>query len=96
MEIREQQISLFVVAGIPEDFRFETKTRKEISVSVRRSSLAPEQTLLRRKLSGSGLLTYLHGNEIRRFRANSISFPRLLGAPRLSRRLLVLIFNSDL
>jgi mRNA-decapping enzyme subunit 2 len=37
MEIREQQISLFVVPGIPEDFHFETKTRKEISVSVRRS-----------------------------------------------------------
>jgi len=33
MEIREQQISLFVVPGIPEDFQFETKTRKEISVS---------------------------------------------------------------
>lgn len=31
MEIREQQISLFVVPGIPEDFPFETKTRKEIS-----------------------------------------------------------------
>jgi mRNA-decapping enzyme subunit 2 len=31
MEIREQQISLFVVPGIPEDFHFETKTRKEIS-----------------------------------------------------------------
>jgi len=33
MEIREQQISLFVVPGVPEDFPFETKTRKEISVS---------------------------------------------------------------
>ncbi|KAI0275077.1 Dcp2, box A domain-containing protein [Gloeopeniophorella convolvens] len=31
MEIREQQISLFVVPGVPEDFPFETKTRKEIS-----------------------------------------------------------------
>ncbi|KAI0003688.1 hypothetical protein BJV74DRAFT_876055 [Russula compacta] len=31
MEIKEQQISLFVVPGIPEDFPFETKTRKEIS-----------------------------------------------------------------
>jgi mRNA-decapping enzyme subunit 2 len=35
MEIKEQQISLFVVSGIPEDFHFETKTRKEISVSER-------------------------------------------------------------
>jgi mRNA-decapping enzyme subunit 2 len=33
MEIKEQQISLFVVPGVPEDFPFETKTRKEISVS---------------------------------------------------------------
>jgi hypothetical protein len=35
MEIREQQVSLFVVPGIPEDSQFETKTRKEISVSER-------------------------------------------------------------
>jgi hypothetical protein len=33
VEIKEQQISLFVVPGVPEDFPFETKTRKEISVS---------------------------------------------------------------
>jgi mRNA-decapping enzyme subunit 2 len=33
MEIKEQQISLFVVPGVSEDFPFETKTRKEISVS---------------------------------------------------------------
>jgi mRNA-decapping enzyme subunit 2 len=31
MEIKEQQISLFVVPGVSEDFPFETKTRKEIS-----------------------------------------------------------------
>ncbi|KAI0308214.1 hypothetical protein B0F90DRAFT_1813518 [Multifurca ochricompacta] len=31
MEIKEQQISLFVVPGVPEEFPFETKTRKEIS-----------------------------------------------------------------
>ncbi|KAK2461923.1 hypothetical protein APHAL10511_006386 [Amanita phalloides] len=31
MSIREQKISLFVVPGIPEDFPFKTKTRKEIS-----------------------------------------------------------------
>jgi mRNA-decapping enzyme subunit 2 len=45
MEIREQQISLFVVSGIPEDFQFETKTRKEISVSEHCSYWTPEQTL---------------------------------------------------
>jgi mRNA-decapping enzyme subunit 2 len=37
MEIKEQQISLFVVPGIPEDSPFETKTRKEISVSEHQS-----------------------------------------------------------
>ncbi|KAI0257128.1 DCP2-domain-containing protein [Lactifluus subvellereus] len=31
LEIKEQQISLFVVPGVPEDFPFATKTRKEIS-----------------------------------------------------------------
>ena len=32
MSIREQKISLFIVPGVPEDFPFKTKTRKEISV----------------------------------------------------------------
>ena len=32
MSIREQKMSLFIVPGIPEDFPFKTKTRKEISV----------------------------------------------------------------
>ncbi|KAI0756963.1 Dcp2, box A domain-containing protein [Daedaleopsis nitida] len=31
VSIREQSISLYVVPGVPEDFPFETKTRKEIS-----------------------------------------------------------------
>jgi len=31
MSIREQKISLFIVPGVPEDFPFKTKTRKEIS-----------------------------------------------------------------
>ncbi|KAG6851066.1 hypothetical protein H0H93_002958 [Arthromyces matolae] len=31
MSIREQKISLFVVPGVPEDYPFKTKTRKEIS-----------------------------------------------------------------
>ncbi|KAF7985372.1 hypothetical protein HWV62_6611 [Athelia sp. TMB] len=31
MSIKEQKISLYIVAGIPEDYAFETKTRKEIS-----------------------------------------------------------------
>ncbi|KAF5390326.1 hypothetical protein D9757_002949 [Collybiopsis confluens] len=31
MSIKEQKISLFIVPGVPEDFPFKTKTRKEIS-----------------------------------------------------------------
>jgi mRNA-decapping enzyme subunit 2 len=42
MEIKEQQISLFIVPGIPEDFHFETKTRKEISVSGHPSQSVPD------------------------------------------------------
>ena len=33
MHIKEQSISLYIVPGVPEDFPFKTKTRKEISVS---------------------------------------------------------------
>jgi len=32
LTIKEQKISLFMVPGVPEDFNFQTKTRKEISV----------------------------------------------------------------
>jgi mRNA-decapping enzyme subunit 2 len=32
MSIKEQKISLFIVPGVPEDYPFKTKTRKEISV----------------------------------------------------------------
>ncbi|KAI0031160.1 DCP2-domain-containing protein [Vararia minispora EC-137] len=31
VSIREQQVTLFIVPGVPEDYPFETKTRKEIS-----------------------------------------------------------------
>ncbi|KAJ7357358.1 Dcp2, box A domain-containing protein [Mycena albidolilacea] len=31
MSIKEQKISLYIVAGVPEDYLFKTKTRKEIS-----------------------------------------------------------------
>ena len=34
LSIKEQSISLYIVPGVPEDFPFETKTRKEISVGV--------------------------------------------------------------
>lgn len=32
LTIKEQRISLFIVPGVPEDFNFQTRTRKEISV----------------------------------------------------------------
>lgn len=37
MSIKEQKISLFIVPGVPEDFPFKTKTRKEISVCCARA-----------------------------------------------------------
>lgn len=35
LSIREQKISLYIVPGVPENYPFQTKTRKEISVSER-------------------------------------------------------------
>jgi mRNA-decapping enzyme subunit 2 len=32
LSIREQTIALYIVPGVPEDYPFKTKTRKEISV----------------------------------------------------------------
>lgn len=34
ISIKEQSITLYIVGGVPEDYPFETKTRKEISVSL--------------------------------------------------------------
>lgn len=33
LSIRDQSLSLYIVPNVPEDFPFETRTRKEISVS---------------------------------------------------------------
>ena len=33
MSIKQQKISLYIVPGVPEDYPFKTRTRKEISVS---------------------------------------------------------------
>ena len=35
MSIKQQKISLYIVPGVPEDYPFKTRTRKEISVSLR-------------------------------------------------------------
>ena len=37
--MKEQKIRLYVIHGVPEDTKFETKTRKEISVSFTRACL---------------------------------------------------------
>ena len=39
LTIREQRITLFIVGNVPEDYPFQTRTRKEISV--RRHSVSP-------------------------------------------------------
>jgi mRNA-decapping enzyme subunit 2 len=44
MSIREQKISLYIVPNVPEDFEFETRTRKEISVSIFVKPSLPELT----------------------------------------------------
>lgn len=50
MSIKEQSISLYIVPGVPEDYPFETKTRKEISVGValdvfENTDLKPDQKI---------------------------------------------------
>lgn len=35
LSVREQTVALYIVPGVPEDFPFKTRTRKEISVSYR-------------------------------------------------------------
>lgn len=35
MSIKEQRITLYIVTGVPEDYPFQTRTRKEISVCSR-------------------------------------------------------------
>lgn len=42
MSIRDQKIALYVVPGVPEDFPFKTKTRKEISVRITVHLFRPE------------------------------------------------------
>lgn len=42
LSIREQSISLYIVPGVPENFPFQTRTRKEISVSARSVHTSPK------------------------------------------------------
>lgn len=41
LSIRDQSLSLYIVPNVPEDFQFETRTRKEISVSLKTYSHNP-------------------------------------------------------
>lgn len=80
LSIREQKISLFIVPGVPEEFQFKTKTRKEISVRQLQSwclfALISESG---RKLSGSNSLIFLPGRRTRRHRENFTWSRRSLG-----------------
>lgn len=49
LSIKEQKISLYIVPGVPEDFPFKTKTRKEISVRGLHSTSLPNLIILYRK-----------------------------------------------
>jgi hypothetical protein len=53
MSIKEQLISLFIVPGIPGDFSFKTRTRKEISVSANGSIKNPASNGITSELNGS-------------------------------------------
>lgn len=44
LSIKEQRITLYIVGGVPEDYHFQTRTRKEISV--RDSPQRPESPLI--------------------------------------------------
>jgi hypothetical protein len=53
--IRDQRISLFIVPGVPEDFEFQTRTRKEISVRTCSMAIIDDWlTSACRKSTGSG------------------------------------------
>ena len=41
VSIKDQSISLYIVPNIPEDYHFETRTRKEISVRPARTQCGP-------------------------------------------------------
>jgi mRNA-decapping enzyme subunit 2 len=77
--IKEQRISLFIVPGVPEDFPFQTRTRKEISVCKYQPPFYAQLLTRNRKSNGSSSLICLRGSGIRPFRESSISFPRSLG-----------------
>ena len=50
MSIKQQKISLYIVPGVPEDYPFKTRTRKEISVRVRDSHTQTVHSAPRQKI----------------------------------------------
>jgi hypothetical protein len=71
VSIREQKISLYVVANVPEDFEFETRTRKEISVCILLGLHTHPFDPASRKSNGSSLQICQRGSVTRRFKENS-------------------------
>lgn len=98
MSIKEQKISLYIVHGVPEDFPFETRTRKEISVrSIQK--LPPKKftdtviSMLCRKLHGLNSKSYRRGRKTRQSQANSISYHLLLGKLRLLLTVIICVYS---
>lgn len=72
LSIKDQSLSLYIVPNVPEDYHFETRTRKEISVS--NSPIRCEKLLINifRKYRGSSWEICLRGDVIRPSRGSSI------------------------
>lgn len=81
MVIKDQRVALFVVPNVPEDFPFQTRTRKEISVRIHLYLVWLFTGVFTiaycRKSSGSTWEICPLGRGINRLRGNFISFPPL-------------------
>lgn len=64
LSIKQQKISLYIVPGVPEDYPFKTRTRKEISVCKLHPSILPLSSCLFRKLIGSNYQTCPLGRKV--------------------------------
>jgi hypothetical protein len=74
-----QKISLYIICGVPEDFEFKTRTRKEISVGTIISLDIYIVYTGYRKSNGSDLPSFRHGNYPSKLPTNFIWWPRLSG-----------------
>ena len=65
MTIREQSVTLFIVGGVPDDYPFQCRTRKEISVRLLQLDfMLATHCYHVRKYNGLSFLICLHGREI--------------------------------